>query len=82
MIRHLRDNFLRLLNETVITVAGQEVTVRGRHERKRAAIVTALDRFLPSSGTITISGKRIRAYGRIAEFEQQIRNVLNIDLRL
>jgi len=82
VFRRLLERLSRYGSDTRITIDGDRVTVQGRHERRYATIVNALRSFLPSEGMITITGKRIRVHGRIAEREQQIRNVLNIDLRL
>lgn len=70
----MRNIWLRLTSGTVVTVKGQSVRVQGVLTRKASRIETALASFLPSDGSVTITGGRVRVYGRLREVEQRVRN--------
>ena len=78
----MRSAFLRMFNDTLITIRGSDITVSGKHARLRNTIEKSLAAFLPADGWVTIKGKRVAAHGAVKKYEQSIRNILNIDLRL
>ena len=72
----MRDFWRRLTSQTVITVRDHEVRVRGLDPRRARRVENALSSFLPCHGSITISGKSIRAHGDLAPLEQRVRNAI------
>ncbi|MDA1264833.1 MAG: hypothetical protein O2816_07130 [Planctomycetota bacterium] len=60
----------------MITIREQEVRVRGLSPHKARRVENALASFLPCRGSVTISGKSIRAHGDLAPVEQRVRNAI------